>query len=83
MLKKYIPALLLVTFLGFSLATLGCDSEGPAEKAGKKVDKTVEDTKDAMSDMADKVTGEGPAEKAGEKIDAAAEKVKKSVDSKD
>jgi uncharacterized protein YgiB involved in biofilm formation len=44
---------------------IGCtEKKGPAEKAGEKVDETVDKMKDA-------VDPKGPAEKAGEKIDKA------------
>jgi hypothetical protein len=48
--------------------TLGCEDEGPLEKAGEKVDETVDDITHP---------GEGPAEEAarklGEKVDDAKE----------
>lgn len=83
MLKRYIPSLLLIMALSFLLFSFGCDSQGPAEKAGEKVDKTVEATKDTINEVTDRVTGKGPAEKLGEKIDETAEAVEKSVKSKD
>jgi predicted small secreted protein len=43
----------------------GCE-DGPAERAGEKIDKAV-----------DKLTGKGPAEKAGERIDEAARELTK------
>jgi hypothetical protein len=64
---------LLITSLSLAVLTFGCDSQGPAEKAGEKVDQSVEDTKDALEEASDKITGKGPAEKAGEKIDEAVE----------
>lgn len=73
MQKKIIPTLLLITSLSLSVLTFGCDSQGPAEKAGEKVDQSVENAQDAMEEASDKVTGKGPAEKAGEKIDEAVE----------
>jgi len=43
----------------------GCtEKKGPAEKAGAKIDETVDKVKDA-------VDPKGPAEKTGEKIDKA------------
>lgn len=36
----------LCSFLAF--ATLGCEKEGPMEKAGKKIDKTVDSAKEAV-----------------------------------
>ena len=74
--KKYFATLLLITGLAFAVLTVGCDRQGPAEKAGEKIDKSVEATKDAANDAVDKITGKGPAEKAGEKIDETAKKMK-------
>jgi hypothetical protein len=71
MKKKFIHTLLLITSLCLAFLTFGCDSQGPAEKAGETVDQTVENTKDALEEASDKITGKGPAEKAGEKIDEA------------
>jgi hypothetical protein len=73
MQKKFIHTLLLITSLSLAVLTFGCESQGPAEKAGEKVDQSVEDTKDALEEASDKITGKGPAEKAGEKIDEAVE----------
>ena len=42
----------------------GCQSEGPAENAGKQLDKAGRDLKDA-------VVPPGPAEKAGRAVDDA------------
>lgn len=46
------------------LCFTGCESEGPAEKAGKSLDKGIENVKDA-------VTPPGPAERAGRNLDKA------------
>jgi hypothetical protein len=45
----------------FAITLGGCEREGPAERAGEKVDQAVEDLGKA----------EGPAERAGEKADKA------------
>ena len=42
----------------------GCREKGPAERAGEKVDRT-------MDKIEDKLDPKGPAEKAGRKIDRA------------
>jgi hypothetical protein len=64
-LRKLTLALLL---LALPLVTaVGCREEGPAEHAGKKIDKAAEDLKD-------KVNPPGPMEKAGRKIDEAVDK---------
>lgn len=48
----------------------GCRKEGPAERAGEKMDNAGDKVKDA-------VTPDGPGEKAGKKIDKAVDDVKK------
>jgi hypothetical protein len=49
----------------FTFTATGCtENKGPAEKAGEKIDETVDKVKNA-------VDPKGPAEKAGEKIDKA------------
>ena len=80
MQKIILFRLLLVATLGLAVTNLGCDSQGPAEKAGEKVDKAVESTKNTMDETADKITGEGPAEQTGEKIDKTLEPTKNSAD---
>ena len=47
-----------------------CKKEGPAERAGKKIDETVEKTEKKIKDT---------AEKAGDKIEEAGKKVKEST----
>lgn len=69
MQKKFIHTLLLITSLSLMVLTFGCESQGPAEKAGEKIDQSIENTKDALEEASNKITGKGPAEKAGEKID--------------
>jgi hypothetical protein len=46
------------------LFSAGCESEGPAEKAGAQVDKVIQNAKDTISPP-------GPAEKAGRALDKA------------
>ena len=48
---------------------VGCERQGPVEKAGKKVDQAVEGVKD-------KLNPEGPVAKAGKKVDQAVEEAK-------
>jgi hypothetical protein len=50
--------------LGGALVGVGCESEGPVEQAGKKVDQTIDSVKE-------KLNPEGPVEKAGKKVDQA------------
>ena len=47
-----------------------CKKEGPAERAGKKIDETVQKTGEKIKES---------AEKAGDKIEEAGEKVKEST----
>jgi len=59
---------LLCAALLVPLASLsGCQSEGPAERAGKGVDNAARDLKDAVNPG-------GPAEKAGRSVDRALNK---------
>jgi len=53
-----------------ALLTIGCEHKGPAQKAGEKLDRAVDDVKDAIDPP-------GPAEKAGRAIDRAVDDVKK------
>jgi len=56
-LSSVVCAGLLMVGLG------GCEQEGPAERAGEKIDEAAEGLSKA----------EGPAERAGKKVDKAAE----------
>lgn len=52
----------------------GCDSKGPAETAGEKVDQAMRDVKEEAGKLVDGVTGEsGPAQEAGRSLDDARE----------
>jgi uncharacterized lipoprotein YehR (DUF1307 family) len=52
-LKSIIPVIVALVFV---VAVSGCQrQEGTMEKAGKKVDKSVEKTKDAMKQAGEKV----------------------------
>ena len=55
--------------MGGALVGVGCERQGPVEKAGKQVDQAVEAAKD-------KLNPEGPVEKAGKKVDQAVEDAK-------
>jgi hypothetical protein len=76
MKKNYIATLLFITTLALTLLTFGCDSQGPAEKAGEKIDNAIESTKDAVGEAVDKIKGQGQAEKVGESIDETVDKIK-------
>jgi maltose-binding protein MalE len=58
-------ALLLIAFAA-------CEKEGPAERAGKKVDETVEKAQQKMEETGDKVSQQ--MEEAGKKVEEATEK---------
>ena len=50
----------------------GCDSKGPAEKAGEQVDQAMKDLKEDAGKRIDDVTAEpGPAQAAGRSLDEA------------
>lgn len=55
-LSNKISTLLIAAFLGLTTITLAaCGSdEGPAEKAGKKIDKTTDKASDKADEMKDK-----------------------------
>ena len=59
--------LLVMVALGMALSMLGgCEQPGPAQKAGEKVDKAVDQTGKAM-------------QKAGEKVEEAAKDAEKKI----
>jgi MT0933-like antitoxin protein len=68
MIKKWINRVLafaaLLMMLGVFVAFAGCESKGPAEKAGESIDKGVQNAKDAVNPP-------GAGEKAGRDIDKA------------
>lgn len=57
--------MLLAPMIGMGL---GCEPQGPAERAGERIDEGIKDVKDAVDPR-------GPAEKAGAAVDDAANKV--------
>ena len=56
--------LVMVFFMAATLGLSACDSKGPAEKAGEKIDQAVENAGDTL-------------EKVGDKIEEAADKATK------
>lgn len=57
--------LCVATLLLSAVATFsGCETKGPAEKAGENIDKGIQNAKDAVSPP-------GPVEKAGRNVDKA------------
>ncbi|ASK35682.1 hypothetical protein [Alloalcanivorax mobilis] len=55
----------VIAVFGAMLGLAGCDQQGPMEKAGEKVDNTVDD-----------MTNQGPMEETGESLDDAADNTK-------
>ena len=58
------PFASLLLLLGALFAFAGCESQGPAEKAGESIDKGIQNAKDAVNPP-------GPGEKAGRDLDKA------------
>jgi hypothetical protein len=54
----------MTMMLGALAAFAGCQPEGPAENAGKQIDKGIENVKDTVNPP-------GPVEKAGRAVDKA------------
>ncbi len=57
-------ALRAALLFGALITFAGCETKGPAERAGESIDKSVQDAKDAINPP-------GPSEKAGRSIDKA------------
>jgi predicted small lipoprotein YifL len=62
--NRVVPFASLLLMLGALVAFAGCESKGPAEKAGETVDKGIQNAKDA-------VNSPGAGEKAGRALDKA------------
>jgi hypothetical protein len=60
--QRFAP--LTTLLLGAVVIFAGCESKGPAQKAGEDIDKGIENAKDAINPP-------GPAEKAGRGLDKA------------
>ncbi len=54
-MKKLVKIIILVSCLLFVTLLTACDREGPMERAGEKVDETVEDTGEAIEEAGDEV----------------------------
>jgi hypothetical protein len=63
--NRVAPYASLVLMLGALVAFAGCESKGPAEKAGESVDKGIQNAKDTVNPP-------GAGEKAGRALDKAA-----------
>lgn len=53
-----------VLLLGTTVLISGCETKGPAEKAGENIDQGIQNAKDAINPP-------GPGEKAGRAVDKA------------
>ena len=58
------PFASLLLMIGALAPFVGCESKGPAEKAGESIDKGIQNAKDAVNPP-------GPGEKAGRNLDKA------------
>jgi hypothetical protein len=61
------PAGLASLLIGATVFCTGCESKGPAERAGENIDQGVQNVKDTISPP-------GPGEKAGREVDKALNK---------
>lgn len=48
-------AIWVLCLVGLLAVGTGCEQEGPAEKAGKQIDQTIEEAGDAIEDAGDKI----------------------------
>ncbi len=64
---KHRLALLAALLVGAVATFAGCESKGPAQRAGENIDKGIQDARDAINPP-------GPAEKAGRSLDKALNK---------
>ncbi|MBE0583523.1 MAG: hypothetical protein IH612_07120 [Desulfofustis sp.] len=72
-MKTQKTLILLLSILALFLFT-ACESEGPAEKAGEKLDNAIEKTQESLEKTGDAI--EDTAEQAGEKLEEAGDKLK-------
>jgi hypothetical protein len=63
-LKRNRTSFLATLLLGGVAAVAGCETKGPAQKAGEDIDKGVQSAKDTINPP-------GPVEKAGRGVDKA------------
>jgi hypothetical protein len=54
-MSSFKALVILLSTLFFMSGLLGCEQKGPAERAGEKVDKSVEKTEDKIKDTADRM----------------------------
>ena len=65
-----IKKMIVLMFVVFALLLVGCEKDGPAENAGRKIDKAVEKVGDKMGDA---------VEKTGDKIKDMGDSIKDST----
>lgn len=45
---RMVSGILMLLVIGATVLVAGCEKRGPAERAGKKVDRVIDDLKDAV-----------------------------------
>jgi hypothetical protein len=70
--------LLVICSLLLVFSFTACKKEGPAERAGEKIDETVEKAGEKMEEAGEEM--KETSEKAGEKIEEAGEEVKEATE---
>lgn len=77
-MKQLKHILIILTGLSVLLSFTACEDEGPAEKAGEKIDKMVEQSKESLEKAGD--TMQEKAEEAGEKIEEGMKKTGEKIE---
>lgn len=73
-MKKLCKSLtFILCSLGLLMVLQSCEDQGPAEKAGEKVDTAMEQAKEKLDNAGDKM--KETVEEGGEKLEEAAEKL--------
>ena len=75
---KRVLSVLVMCAMAMMLVFSGCEKEGPAEKAGGKIDEAVEKAGDKLEQAGDKM--EQAAEKAGDKLEDAGDKMEEATE---
>lgn len=53
--QSFLRMLVVTAFTFFSLNILGCEEEGPLEKAGKKADEAIEEVQEEAEEAAEEM----------------------------
>ena len=73
-MKKLLCKILLPLCCAVSLMLfVACENEGPAEKAGEKLDEAIENTQDVLKDAGEKM--KDAVKEGGEKLEETGEKL--------